>query len=79
MTEFWGEIKHDDIVTLVETHIHSDIEDELSIPGFRRLNHKNRSLDKNSFKSSGGITVFVKETLSKYVIPINNTNNIHYG
>ena len=39
-----------------------------------KLNHKNRSLDKNSFKSSGGIAVFVKEALMKYVIPINNTN-----
>ena len=73
-TEFLREIKNDDIVALIETHIHREVEDELSIPGFRRLNHKNRSLDKNSFKSSGGIAVFVKEALMKYVIPINNTN-----
>ena len=58
-TEFLREIKNDDIVALIETHIHREVEDELSIPGFRRLNHKNRSLDKNSFKSSGGIAVFV--------------------
>ena len=72
--DFLREIHHDDIVALVETHTNSQVEDDLIIPGFHRLKNMNRLPDKNSFKSSGGIALFVKEPLLKYVIPINNTN-----
>ena len=72
--EFLKEIDNDDVVALVETHNHSQAEDDLSIPGFRRIENKNRSHDKKSFKCSGGMAVFAREAILKYIIPIKNTN-----
>jgi hypothetical protein len=68
---FLSEIKNDDIVSLVETH-NSNIDDNLSIPGFKRVKVKNR--DSNSIKSNGGIACFAKEKFSDHIIPINTTN-----
>ena len=73
--DFLNEIKNYSIVGIVETHIHKEIEEELCIPGFRLLSHKSRSLNNKSHKSSGGIALFIKESLWNLVIPINNDDN----
>ena len=48
-------MENDDIVSLVETH-NNDLDDQLSIPGFKRVKVKNRP--SNSLKSSGGFGIF---------------------
>ena len=48
---FLREIENDDIISLVETH-NSNIDDKLSIPGFKRVKVKNRA--STSAKSGGG-------------------------
>ena len=72
--DFLDEIKHDGLVGIVETHIYDEILDALSIPGFKLLTHKNRAFNKRSKKGDGGIAVFIKEELTKYVIPQMNEN-----
>ena len=52
---FLKEVENDDIVSLVETH-NNDLDDQLSIPGFKRVKVKNRP--SNSLKSSGGFGIF---------------------
>ena len=68
---FLKEIENDDIVSLVETH-NSNIDDNLSIPGLRRVKVKNRP--SSTTKSSGGLAYFAKENIFKSIVPINNTN-----
>ena len=68
---FLREIENDDIISLVETH-NSNIDDKLSIPGFKRVKVKNRA--STSAKSGGGLACFAKEKISKSIIPINNDN-----
>ena len=69
---FLKEIENDDIVCLVETHS-NDVDDQLSIPGLKRVKVKNRP--SNSTKSSGGgLACFAREKISNSIIPINNNN-----
>ena len=68
-SSFLKEIENDDLISLVETH-NSDINDNLSIPGFKRVKVKNRQ----SKKSSGGLAYFAKERIFKSIIPITTTN-----
>ena len=72
--DFLKEIINDDILSIVETHVHNGNEEELNIPGFHCIKHKSRFKHKNSNKGSGGLAVFIKPSLLKYVLPINNTN-----
>ena len=69
---FLQEIQNDDIVSLVETH---SVDNNLSIPGFKRVDIKNRS--STSIKGSGGLACFAKEKLvnEKLVIPIKTDND----
>ena len=68
---FLKEVENDDIVSLVETH-NNDFDDQLSIPGFKRVKVKNRP--SNSNKSSGGLAYFAKDKIFDYITPINNNN-----
>ena len=68
-SDFLEEIQDSEIVGLQETHIHDAILNELEIPGFKRIAYKNQMLKKNSIKGNGGIAIFIKEHLSKYIIP----------
>ena len=72
-SSFLEEIKNDNIVTLVETH-NTNIDDNLSIPGFRRVKVKNRDLTNKSNKGSGGLACFAKEGIFGSIVPINNDN-----
>ena len=68
---FLKEVENDDIVSLVETH-NNDLDDQLSIPGFKRVKVKNRP--SNSLKSSGGLAYFARDRIFNSIIPINNNN-----
>ena len=73
---FLNEIKNDDVIALVETH-NSDKNDTLSIPGYTRIKVKNRketSKTKKSNKNSGGLALFAKTKIAKFLVPINNDN-----
>ncbi len=70
-SSFLKEIENDDIVSLVETH-NSSIDDQLSIPGFKRVKVKNRP--SNNKKASGGLAYFARENIFKSIVPINNDN-----
>ena len=58
--DFLNEIQDDGIVGVVETHMHDKILEKLSIPGFKLLHAKNRSISKNSKKGYGGLAVFIR-------------------
>ena len=73
--DFLNEIKNDAIVSLVETHIHSEISDKLCIPGFKLITAKNRPINLKSHKGSGGIALFARNSFSHYVIPVKNEND----
>ena len=73
-SSFLSEIENDDIVALVETH-NSDENDTLSIPGYKRVQVKNRKLvSKKSFNNGGGLAYFAKSEIFKYVTPIDTIN-----
>ena len=70
---FLKEIENDHIIALVETH-NIDKNDTLSIPGYQRIKVKNRPKTNSSPKNSGGLAYFARPSITKYIIPINNTN-----
>ena len=70
---FLEAVKNDDVIALVETH-NTDKNDTLSIPGYKRIKVKNRPKTNKSNKNGGGLAYFAKPNISKYVTPINNTN-----
>ena len=70
-----NEIKNDAIVSLVETHMHSEISGQLCIPGFKLITSKNRPINLKSHKGSGGIALFVRDSFSHYVVPVKNEND----
>ena len=45
--EFLNNLEGCDIVGLAETHIHDDILSELDIPGYNRIDYKNRKAHSN--------------------------------
>ena len=61
--DFLAEVQNADVIGIVETHIHEEILDELTIPGFVPLNYKNRPKNVKSNISSGDIAIFAKEPL----------------
>ena len=61
--DFLNEIKNDAIVSLVETHMHSEI------------SAKKRPINLKSHKGSGGIALFVRDSFSHYVVPVKNEND----
>ena len=72
--DFLNEIEGRDIVGLCETHIHESILDKLAIPGYVRVAYKNKQLKTKMNKGHGGLAVFVKEHLLRYVVPQINKN-----
>ena len=52
-----------DFIGIRETHMHTEVLDKMSIPGFHRLETKNQIKNEKSNKAPKGIAVFVKETL----------------
>ena len=48
--DFLNEIKNDAIVSIVETHIHSETTEKLCIPGFKLITEKNRLVNTRSPK-----------------------------
>ena len=71
--DFIEKIKDCDIIGLAETHIHEEILNKLSIPGFIRIHYLMRKANSKS-KGSGGVAVFCKPHISKYVTPVRNNN-----
>ena len=63
-----------DFVGITETHIHDEILDNMNISGFRLLSAKNRAKNLKSHTASGGIAVFVKESLCKLFTVVNIEN-----
>ena len=61
--DFLNIIKDQDFIGLTETHIHDEILEDLSIPGFIRLCYRNMKKNQKSHTAPGGIAVFVKEHL----------------
>ena len=61
---FTNIVKNNDILALVETHLGND--DYLNLDGFT-VKHFKRLKHKNARKASGGISVFIKNTISKGV------------
>ena len=61
-----------DVMGLAEAHIHSLTLGDLVIPGFVYIYYKNRKPHSNGRCGSGGIALFCKEHISKFIIPIQN-------
>ena len=62
------------MIGLAETHVHSITLDDLVIPGFVHIHYENRKPHSNGRCGSGGIALFSKEHVSKFIIPIQNDN-----
>ena len=67
---FMNVIKDQDFISLTETHIHDAILEELSIPGYKRVQYKNRKKNLRSHTAAGGIAVFVKNHMSNLLTPV---------
>ena len=63
-----------DVIRLAEPHIHSQVLDDLVIPGFIRIHYKNRKPRSNGKCGSRGIALFSKENILKFLLPIQNDN-----
>ena len=63
--DFLRNIQNDDFVGISETHMHDEVIDDLSIPGYHCLSFKNRKKNVKSNTAPGGIAVFVKDHLVK--------------
>ena len=72
--DFISEVQKSDIIGLVETHIHEEILDKLSIPGFVLLKYKNRKKSIKNNKAFGGIAIFTKHSISKIVHYVETEN-----
>ena len=72
--DFLNTIKDEDVIGLSETHIHDEIVEYLSIPGFKRISHKKQKKNLKSNTAPGGIAIFVKENLSKFFSGENTDN-----
>ena len=71
---FLETIRDVDFLSLTEIHIHDEILENLCIPGFRLISHKNRKKNLKSNTVPGGIRVFVKENSMKYFSAVNHGN-----
>ena len=71
--DFFENIESYNLIGLDETHIRSSILDKLSIPGYTMTQYSNREPHSKGC-GSGGIVLFCKQCISKYVTPIPNSN-----
>ena len=62
--DFLNEIKGCDIIGLAETHIHTQVLENLDIPGYDRKHYKNRKAHSNGRCGSGGIAIFCKPDIA---------------
>ena len=72
-SDFIENIKDCDILGLAETHIHDNILNKLSIPGFSRIHYRVRKANSKG-KGSGGVAIFSKPHISKYITPVTRNN-----
>lgn len=72
--DFLSEIHNADVIGISETHLHTEVIDELNIPGFVPINFKNRPKNTKSNISSGGVAILVKEYLKTLIQPIYTEN-----
>ena len=72
--DFLENIESFDIVGLAETHIHDGVLSKLSIPGFERINYIIRTANAKG-KGSGGVAIFCKLHLTKYVTSVPKSSN----
>ena len=63
--EFSNIVKDKDFVGITETHMHEEILENLSFPGFKCLKYKIQKKNLNSNTASGGIAIFVKDHLAE--------------
>ena len=61
--EFLKHFEEADFIGITETHIHEEILDSMSIPGFELFAYRNRSKNLKSGNAPGGISVFIRENL----------------
>ena len=76
-SEFREVISGRDIVGLAETRIHTRILGELDIPGYTRIhyiNRKHHTIGKGGIGGSGGLALFCKQNIDKFVTPVHNEN-----
>ena len=71
--DFLEHVGNRDIVGVTETHIHNLTLDGLFIPGFTRIHYSNREPNSKG-KGSGGIALFCKHRIVKYVTPVKKSN-----
>ena len=69
--DFLNSVKDKVFIGITETHIHDEILEQLSIPGYKRIGFKNQKKNFKSNTAPGGIAVFVKEHLSKLFSSVN--------
>ena len=69
--EFLEKLKNSDIVAMAELHN----EKEVALPGYKLLKQKIRKKVHKGPKISGGLAIFVKNYLHKFVHVIPNTND----
>ena len=71
--DFMEDIGNRDILGVTETHIHNLTLDRLSIPSFTRIHYFNRKSNLKG-KGSGGIALFCKHRIEKYVALVKKSN-----
>ena len=72
--DFLSEIQGHDIIGLAETHIHTAVIDDLAIPGYVLIQYINCERNPKSHTAPGGIALFCKEDISKFIIPLKSEN-----
>ena len=72
--DFLREIQDYDIIGLAETHVYTAVINDLAIPGYKLINYINCERNPKSHTSPGGLALFCKEKISKYIIPLKSDN-----
>ena len=72
--DFSDQIQDHDIIGLAETHIHTAVVDELAIPGYELVKYINCERNPKSHTAPGGLALFCKENVYKYIIPMKSNN-----
>ena len=72
--EFFNIVKDKDFIGVTETHMHDEILEHLSIPGFKCVKYKIQKKNLKSNTAPGGIAIFVKEYLAE-LFSVENTGN----
>ena len=73
-SDFLDEVGGYDVIGLAETHIHSNIIEDLYIPGYKLISCVNRKYNPKSKTAPGGIAIFSNNSISKYFVSVNRDN-----